>query len=304
MIAVFAMPKGILAILFPICCLLSFTVPRRSVVACRARCRPCHRPGLLMMILTGLLRVGEASNPGPAVHFEDCFFTIGAFNPSGLRNKAHYFCSHLAAGDIWAISETHFYGQDVSKFRAGLRATTAGHDYLVSDQSSLKPCLTSQPSWRGVAMLSKHPTRGLPSGMPSSVTNSGRAVLSTTLLADVWISGGTVYGEPDGHRYPNHLRNTEFLLHHVASHVCHLCTGPRFVAGDWNVCQDSIPAFGILMQAGFRDVQDLALEKWGIQIQNTCKSKTRKDFLYLSPELQEFFVALKFCTMFGLIMRY
>lgn len=88
------------------------------------------------MILTGLLRVGEASNPGPAVHFEDCFFTIGAFNPSGLRNKAHYFGSHLAAGDIWAISETHFYGQDVSKFRAGLRATTAGHDYLVSDQSS------------------------------------------------------------------------------------------------------------------------------------------------------------------------
>ena len=234
--------------------------------------------------------MGEASNPGPAVHFEDCFFTIGAFNPSGLRNKAHYFGSHLAAGDIWAISETHFYGQDVSKFRAGLRATTAGHDYLVSDQSSLKPCLTSQPSWRGVAMLSKHPTRGLPSGMPSSVTNSGRAVLSTTLLADVWISGGTVYGEPDGHRY---LRNTEFLLHHVASHVCHLCTGPRFVAGDWNVCQDSIPAFGILMQAGFRDVQDLALEKWGIQIQNTCKSKTRKDFLYLSPELQEIFCGIE-----------
>ena len=234
----------------------------------------------------GLLRIGEASNPGPLVHFDGCHFTLGTFNPSGLRNKANYFCSHLSDGDVWAVSETHFYGRDITKFRAGLRASNSSHCYFVPDSSSLKPCLASSSSWKGVGILSKHPTRALPSGLPVEVTSSGRAVLTTTLLADCWISGGVVYGEPDGHRYPNHLRNTEYLLHHVVSHVTTLCTGCRFVAGDWNVSQDSLPAFDMLLQAGFRDVQDLALEWWGTPVQPTCKMRTRKDFLYISPELQ------------------
>ena len=66
--------------------------------------------------------------------------------------------------------------------------------------------------------------------------------------------------------------------------------GPRFIAGDWNVDQDILPAFDLLRQAGFQDIQDVALSRWGLPIQSTCKSKTRKDFLYLSPELQELLV--------------
>ena len=213
-----------------------------------------------VVLLFGFLRIGEASNPGPPVQFEGCHFTLGTFNPSGLRNKSNYFCSHLSAGDVWAVSETHFYGRDVTKFRAGLRASKSSHRYFVPDQPSMQPCLASQSSWKGVGILSQHPTRALPSDLPMEVLSSGRAVLTTTLLADCWISGGVVYGEPDGHRYPNHLRNNEFLLHHVASHVSTLCTGCRFVAGDWNVLQDSLPAFDLLVQAGFWDIQDLALE--------------------------------------------
>ena len=291
MIAHFAWPMwGFLMTLIPIC--FAFMHLVRTPAVCRASSCPLPCTKLLAVICLGLIRIGEASNPGPAVHFEDCQFTLGSFNPSGLRNKAHYFSSHLSEGDLWMISETHFFGHDVPKFRAGLRAAKSGHDYVVSDQSSLKPCLTSQTSWKGVAVMSKHPTRALPSGMPSSVTNSGRALLTTTLLSDVWISGGVVYGEPDGHRHPNHVRNTEFLLHHVASHICHLSNGPRYVSGDWNVSQDSLPAFDILTNAGFREVQDLGFERWGIPVQNTCKSKTRKDFMYLSPELQDILVGV------------
>ena len=235
----------------------------------------------------GSLRIGEASNPGPKVHFEDGSFTLGCFDPSGLRNKAQYLSSHLSEGDIWAVSETHFFGQDVMKFRAGLRASNADYKYFVPDVTSSKPCLTSQTSWKGVAVLSKHPTRALPHGLPESILSSGRAVLTTSLVSDAWISGGVVYGEPDGHKYPNHVRNNEFMLHHVASHVCHLCSGFRFVAGDWNILQNSVPAFDILIQAGFREIQDIAQEWWNYPIQNTCKTKTRKDFLYVSPELQQ-----------------
>ena len=101
------------------------------------------------------------------------------------------------------------------------------------------------------------------------------------------------YGEPDGHRYPNFARNNEYLLHHVASHVCHLNMGLRYLSGDWNVLQDSLPAFDILRQAGFREVQDVALERWGIPVRATCKNCTRKDFLYLSPELLELLVGVE-----------
>ena len=269
--------------LFPICCLLQ--VKRNGFMTVRrARHSFCHRWLFFSLMF---FRIGEASNPGPAVHFEDCHFTLGLFNPSGLRNKAHYFCSQLSDGDIWLISETHFFGHDVSKFQVGLRASKSEHRFLVTDNPSIQPCLTSQQSWKGVAVLSKHPTRGLPSGLPEGVLSSGRAALVTTLLSDVWISGGVLYGEPDGHKYPHHVRNNEYLLHHVAAHVCHLCTGPRYVAGDLNVLQDSLPAFEILNQAGFREVQDVAFERWGQPVLNTCKSCTRKDFLYLSPELQE-----------------
>ena len=37
-------------------------------------------------------------------------FTLGAFNPSGLKGKGPYIVSQLD-GDLWAISETHLCSQ-------------------------------------------------------------------------------------------------------------------------------------------------------------------------------------------------
>ena len=95
-----------------------------------------------------------------------------------------------------------------------------------------------------------------------------------------------MYREPNGNLYPDWKHNTDVLLSAVASDICHLQVRPRFVAGDFNLEMNSIPAFAILHSAGFKDVQDLAAERWGISPQATCKGKTRKDFLFLSPELQ------------------
>ena len=191
------------------------------------------------------------------------------------------------------MSETHFFGKDVSRFRVGLRAAKSAHRYCITDQTSLRRNLTSQTAWKGVGVLSRHPTRALPHDLPQPVLDSGRALLFTTLLGDAWISGAVVYGEPNGHHYPRFMKNNEFLLHHVVAHVCNLCSGPRFISGDWNVVQDSLPVFGLLTQAGFRDVQDVALEKWGLPIQVTCKGRTRKDFLYISPELQDLLLSVE-----------
>ena len=240
-------------------------------------------------MLSCLMRVGEASNPGPDVQFEDVF-TLGTCNPSGLRNKSHYFASQLSNGDIWMITETHFFGRDVAKFRAGLKSAGGKFRYCVTDEAAVKPCLQSQNAWKGVAALSCFPTRAMPSAQPACLMDSGRCLLTTTLVGECWVSGATIYGEPDGHLYPNHLRNNEYLLHHAAAQICHLTKGLRFLAGDWNVTQNSLPAFDLLERAGFRDLQDLLLARFGQSIVPTCKNATRKDFLYLSPELQELLV--------------
>ena len=228
-------------------------------VASSAPATRCHWPRprvglcsgwILVLTFCGLLRIGEASNPGPPAHF-DAEFTIGTFNPSGLRDKAQYFSSHMSYADLWTVSETHFFGKDVSRFRAGLRASKSPHKYCITDQSSMRKGLTSQSVWKGVGVLSQHPVRTLPSDLPLEIQNSGRALLFTTLIGDAWISGGILYGEPNGHHYPSWQKNNEFLLHHLASHVCNLSTGPRFLAGDWNSDQDSLPAFGLLAQVWF-----------------------------------------------------
>eukprot|EP00435_Cladocopium_sp_Y103_P007530 s1093_g2.t1 len=228
---------------------------------------------------------GEASNPGPPEP-DHGVFTIGAFNPSGLRNKAQFIHSEVPEGDIWAISETHFFGRDLQRFRAGLRFAKSRYRYCIVDQPSLKPTVLQKKSWKGVAVLSPHPTRHVSNGLPFELINSGRIMFSTTLVRDVWVTGVTLYGEPDGHLYPSRVEHNAALLHHAACQICHLQTGLRFVAGDLNMSFDEVPAFDILRGAGFKDVQDLAAERWGVAIQPTCKSRTRKDYLFLSPELQ------------------
>ena len=111
--------------------------------------------------------------------------------------------------------------------------------------------------------------------------------MTTTLVQDIWVTGSTIYGEPESGSYPHYRQNNEQLIHHAASYVCHLAKGPRFVAGDWNVLQGTLPAFDLLDAAGFVDLQDLAFSRWGTPIQPTCKHATRKDFCYVSRELQD-----------------
>ena len=236
----------------------------------------------LVMLLV-LCRIGEASNPGPLADS----FVIGAFNPSGLVGKAPYLVSHLAHGDIWAVSETHLCNRALQTFRASLRFADSTHRYCIGGH----PVPAQQnrqfhAAWRGVAVLSKHPTRELPTRWPHSIATSSRALVTTTLINDTWISGGVVYGEPESGMYPQQKQNNEALLQAVAGQICHLTTGPRFVAGDWNVSQGSLPVFNTLVDAGFIDLQDLARQYWGVPIRPTCKRATRRDFCYISRELQ------------------
>ena len=79
--------------------------------------------------------------------------------------------------------------------------------------------------------------------------------------------------QPNSHLYPDWRQNADALLSAVASQICRLQVGPRFIAGDFNTELDSIPAFSILHDAGFKDVQDLACERWGLNLPPPARAK-------------------------------
>ena len=236
-----------------------------------------------LLCFTLFCRVGEAANPGPNPQS----FVLGAFNPSGLPGKGPYLVSQLPKGDIWAVSETHLCSQSMSSFRASMHFASSPYRYCVGGHPvPAQSSRTSHATWRGVATLSRFPTRNLPVALPNGLYESARVQITTSLVQDVWVTGSTVYGEPESSSYPNQKHNNEQLLHHAASYVCFLAKGPRYVAGDWNVTQNSLPAFELLNKAGFVDLQDLARSRWGCPVQHTCKNATRKDYCYVSRELQ------------------
>ncbi len=140
-------------------------------------------------------------------------------------------------------------------------------------------------SWSGIAMLSKHPTRQVPVRWQPFTFETSRVLVTSTLCADLWITCGILYGEPVGLKHPDAIQNTNVLAHEVLDHLLQ-SGGLRFFAGDFNFEAGSLEIFNSLAAAGFRDLQDIAQERWGSPILMTCKHKTRKDFCFLSPELQ------------------
>ena len=233
------------------------------------------------LVLLHFIHGGEASNPGPTDRW-----TLGTFNPSGLNGKQQIISEHLGFGDIWAISETHLSSRAFQSFKRGLFTSESEFTYCVGGHHAPpRPRSDHVGAWTGVAMLSKHPTRAIPVVWSPDVYQSSRVQVTATLCNNLWITGGVVYGEPPGQLHLEARENTETLVSAVFDAVT-ATSGLRFIAGDFNFQTDQLDVFKLLQQQGFRDLQDIAWERWAAQPQFTCKGKTRKDFCYISPELQ------------------
>ena len=130
-----------------------------------AVCRSSHRwshskvqfPVIRLCAFLLLIRIGEASNPGP----EDSCFILGVANPTGLRSKAPYVTSQMEYGDVWAFSETHLCSRELASFNAGLKFAGAQFQPLVGGHPV--PTTNSNTGcWKGVGVLAKTPVRKLP----------------------------------------------------------------------------------------------------------------------------------------------
>ena len=238
----------------------------------------------LFLCLACLCRVGEASLPGPGDNFR-----LGVCNPGGLHHKASLFAMQEA--DIWVVSETHLTRGGLSHFRNELKAlgspfqwTIHGHPVLPRSQ------ISEVGKWAGVAVISKCPSRSLVQHWDPAQYASGRLVAATSFCRGLWISGIGVYGTPVGPTHPRAKASTESLLDLAVSRI-QQAVGCRYVAGDWNHDHDTLQAVSRLKMLGFIDVQDLHFQQCGVFPLPTCRGKTRRDYLYVSPELAQRFIS-------------
>lgn len=245
----------------------------------------CIRRWYFAIAFLSLLHSGEATNPGPQT--SDSHWHLGTFNPSGLNGKQQIIAEYLDFGDIWAVSETHLSSKAMFAFRKGLRTSENPFKYIIGGfPVPPRPKSAHSGVWNGVACLSKHPTRAVPIAWPSDVFESSRIQMVTTLCGDLWITGLTIYGEPPGQSHPYAKENTERILQ-VALEAISNMPGLRYIAGDMNFQLDALEAYAMMQHYGFQDLQSIATARWGITPQMTCKTKTRKDFCFISLELQE-----------------
>ena len=251
-------------------------------------------PGLLspfrailsFLLVLSLFRIGEAQVPGP-----DAPLKIGICNPSGLQGK-HHILSSIDAGVV-AISETHLTQVARRNLASSFRSTNSRYKHVLTGAPLLPRAESSDAgSWSGVAFASAHPCRSLAVAWPPDVHETGRIQLSSFYTPAAWISGAVVYGYPEGRTHPNARPRTEGLLDFALNRLL-LQPGPRFMAGDWNFPIESLAITDRLHQLGWVEVQDLCFLRTGRPVVNTCKGATRKDFLWLSPEMALGFLELQ-----------
>lgn len=222
-------------------------------------------------------RVGEAANPGPVRT------KLGVCNPTGMGKKLDVASD--MCGETWVVSETHLTKMGIDKFRKGLRSLRSSYTGIVHGA----PCkqLRSEHSgqYSGVMLMHKGPARALNHKFPRDSFETGRIQVAGYLAHEVWIQIGMIYGVPKSakHRHPAH--QTDVLLEQLVDRIACQSSGPRVIAGDINHSEQELSQLRRLRSLGFREVQEVALHKWGQIEQATGRGTTKLDQIWVSSEL-------------------
>lgn len=243
------------------------------------------------LLLLGTLRIGEAINPGPTLgdhHLSMEGHWLLSANPTGAAHKAHIY---LQPRVTWCLQERHLTSRGTAAF---LREVQAQAKHVTPDHRwryhSGHPCPPRRDNAQvgkhmGVGFLSACPIRPLPGLLAQEAQTTSRITAAALLLGPHWVEGITLYGYTPGysHQYP--LQWTQHLLAEAVTAILTLGRGPRFLSGDFNYSISELPALQVLLDQGWQEAQDLAMERWGRSPQPTWKAVTRRDHILLSPEL-------------------
>ena len=261
-------------------------------------------------VYTQQQRLGEAKVPGPTLQEPpDAKWAIGAINPTGLAGKAVLF-TDLPEG-IYAISETHLTARGRTRFKQEL--WHAKSPFTISagyDAPYKKPNMRAVGGKHtGVAFLSTFPCRPIHSGWNVELHHSSRLHAATFQVNNTCIAGGVCYGYAHSPESKATQAMTDKLLQQLTTVVVDGFPGPAFVAGDFNQHPSILEETLRWESKGWKDIQTWAHELWGITPGPTCCQVSRKDFVYLSPSLQNLLVSCsnsfdKFpdhSTLFGIL---
>ena len=237
-----------------------------------------------------MCRVGEAKKPGPP---EDATWSLGICNPSGLQGK-HAMLSQVTT-DILAVSETHLSKAGTRHLSASLRSTRSHFKHVLTGAPLPQRTLSSDAGlWSGVAFAAAVPCRTMAVPWPEDLYETSRLQFGSFYTPMAWVSGAVAYGYPEGKLHPQAHERTEAILDFAFEHLRQY-PGPRFLCGDWNFTVDSLAVVSKLSSAGWIDVQDLLAHRTGAPVRPTCKGVSRKDYMFLSPELARAFLDLVVC---------
>ena len=243
-----------------------------------------------------MLRVGEARVPGPNVAADE--WTLGVCNPSGLQGKSHVL--NTVQADVLALSETHLTAAAERSLVASLRSMGSRYRKVLTGAAMAPRSKASDAGqWAGVGFASAVPSRTVATHWPEDLYETGRIQFGAFHTAASWTCGAVVYGFPEGKTHPFALQRTEAMLEFAFDRMCQM-PGPRFLAGDFNFAPDALALTSELHAQGWVEVQDLSHARFGTPIHNTCKGVTRKDHLWISPELA---LAFRGCTFAPTLLR-
>ena len=126
---------------------------------------------------------------------------------------------------------------------------------------------------------------------PDDLYATGRLQFCTTFLHSMWVSGAVCYGYPEGRLHACAKERTEQTLSFGFSRLMEH-QGPRYFCGDWNFEPSQLQIPDLLTAAGWIEIQDLYQMMTGQTPTWTCKGVSRKDVMWISPELRQWFTGL------------
>ena len=230
----------------------------------------------------GVSRIGEASNPGPT----DTLW-LGTTNPSGFRGKESLALDW--GPGLWHLSETQLSASSFAASRASLRSQgQAQHRnirVLAGAPAPLRSGSSWAGSWTGVLTFGDFPAKPLALTWTPGAFETGRVQATQHFVAGHQIITTNVYGYCQGPTYPDAKARTELLLADVTKEIVLGRRGFRAILGDLNHAADSLEQVKFWQAHGWADIQDLAWQWWGRVPVPTCKHATRRDYIFVSPEL-------------------
>ena len=248
---------------------------------------PIRRSWTFFVLLLCLLRVGEASHPGP--HSQG--WSLGIANPSGLNSKVDQI-AHMG-GHAWILSETHLSVVGLRNFVKGLKAVKSPWVAVVPGAPCPARNQQGTGNHSGVMLLSQSPARPLPNSFAAHTFSTARLQVAGMVVGNMWVTVGMLYGVPANAQHTDAKYQTEVMLSELVERVAYQSTGPRAIGGDFNYSAHELGQTKRLLDLGFREAQDLAALRWGQSAERTGRGRRRIDQLWLSPELQQILVGVE-----------